>query len=222
MRHTPKLLAVLTLVLVAAGSATAAGVLITSSKQIRNGTIRAADLHPKARAAFAEPGPPGAKGDPGAKGEAGAKGEPGADAEPSDALRPGDIRVNGQDVSGKEEVGAGWHTVAGALSRGSDEPGRGLLLAAVTLTGPGQGAAATVEGRLLIDGEVVSDGWRTTLAAGESRVLSLQASPYLEPGDHQFDLQVQTTGETMTVGGRSVDMIAFRPIWNPPRPAAGR
>ncbi len=229
MRHIPKVLSFLAVVLCLATTATAAGVLITSSKQIKNGTIRAADLDAKARRAFAAPGPIGPKGEAGAQGEPGPKGEPGpAGALPDGiigpeklsfrALQPGDIRVNGDARAGKVTVGGSWETVAGALSRGGGDGGRALLLAAVTLTSPGEGA--TVQARLLIDGEVASAGWETSLPAGESRVLSFQSTTDLAPGDHTFSLQVDTTQDTLIVGGRSVDLVAFRPIWNPPRGTA--
>jgi hypothetical protein len=80
MKHAGKALGMLALVLALAGSATAAGVAITSSKQIKNGIIGQADLDKATRAKLAKagtPGPAGVRGPAGLPGPAGAIGDPG-------------------------------------------------------------------------------------------------------------------------------------------------
>jgi hypothetical protein len=77
--------ALLALLLATAGTASAATkLLISSSSQIRNGTIKTADLAKGTRTALrgqkgatGAPGPQGLRGEPGPKGDTGAKGEPG-------------------------------------------------------------------------------------------------------------------------------------------------
>ena len=78
MRHAAKVLAVAALVLACAGGASAAGVLITSSKQIRNGVIAQADLDKPTRAKLNRPGVPGPAGPAGATGAQGPAGPAGA------------------------------------------------------------------------------------------------------------------------------------------------
>jgi hypothetical protein len=65
--------AMLALFVAVGGTATAAGVLITSSKQIKAGAIDASDISAKARSQLT-----GAAGAPGERGAAGATGAPGA------------------------------------------------------------------------------------------------------------------------------------------------
>ena len=71
--------AVVTAVVASAGTATAAGVLITSSRQIKAGVIKTSDLSASARRALqGSAGPAGAQGGAGAQGTAGAAGARGA------------------------------------------------------------------------------------------------------------------------------------------------
>lgn len=91
MRHAGKAIATLALVLAVAGTATAAGVSITSSSQVKNGSIKLVDLDKSTRAKLAAAGKagpagdrgpagaPGAVGPAGAAGPAGPKGDRGAD-----------------------------------------------------------------------------------------------------------------------------------------------
>lgn len=65
MRPSPPLLiALLALVLAVGGGAFAAGTMVTSA-QIKNGTIKPADLSPALRRSIAQTGPPGPAGAPG-------------------------------------------------------------------------------------------------------------------------------------------------------------
>src|SRR3954453_10336663 len=89
-RPSPALvIAALALFVALGGTATAAGVLISSSKQIKAGAIDASDLSAKARKALTgakgPAGPAGATGAAGAQGAAGAAGAAGARG-PSDVL----------------------------------------------------------------------------------------------------------------------------------------
>jgi hypothetical protein len=79
-RPSPALVvAVLALFVAAGGTATAAGVIITSSRQIKAGAIDASDLSSKARNALkGAAGPAGAPGSAGAQGPAGPAGPAGA------------------------------------------------------------------------------------------------------------------------------------------------
>ncbi len=60
------------MVVASAGTATAAKLI--TSKDIKNGTIKAVDLSPALRGKLGAPGPQGPKGDPGPKGDQGAAG----------------------------------------------------------------------------------------------------------------------------------------------------
>lgn len=97
MNHTTKVLSLLAVVLAMAGTATAAGVLITSSKQIKNGTIKAVDLDKATRSKLGKggpAGPAGAKGEPGAPGP---KGDAGAAGPKGDTGAAGADGTNGAD-----------------------------------------------------------------------------------------------------------------------------
>jgi hypothetical protein len=96
--------ALLALLLATAGSASAATkLLISSSSQIRNGSIRTADLAKGTRTALrgrtGPAGPAGTQGLQGPRGEAGPKGAPGAKGEPGISAFSGTI-PSGTTVSG--------------------------------------------------------------------------------------------------------------------------
>jgi Collagen triple helix repeat (20 copies) len=79
--------AIVTAIMASAGTATAAGVLITSSRQIKAGVIDTSDLSTKTRNALkGQAGPPGV---PGRAGAAGAKGDAGAAGPKGDTGSPG-------------------------------------------------------------------------------------------------------------------------------------
>lgn len=81
MKPSPSMIVALSALFVSlGGNAIAAGVLITSSTQIRNGSIEAADLSPRARFVLK-----GAEGPPGRPGIAGLPGLPGAVGPPGPA-----------------------------------------------------------------------------------------------------------------------------------------
>ena len=50
-------------------------------------------------------------------------------------------------------------------------------------------------------------------ATGSSPV-SLQCN--LMPGEHTFSVQVRVEGDSAIVQGRTVDVVGWRPPWNPP------
>jgi hypothetical protein len=98
LRHPSPALAIAALAffVALAGTATAAGVLITSSKQIKAGVIEASDLSAKARkqlkGAQGPAGERGVVGPAGASGASGAAGAPGAPGVPG-ARGPSDVLV---------------------------------------------------------------------------------------------------------------------------------
>lgn len=90
MNHIAKCLAFLAVVLALAGTATAAGVLITSSRQIKNGAIKQVDLDKATRAKLDRTGATGSAGAKGDTGPAGPKGDTGERGEPGAAGAQGD------------------------------------------------------------------------------------------------------------------------------------
>ncbi len=117
---------IIALVIACAGTATAASVLIRSSKQVAKGSInssdlangkgvKVADLTPAARAALSgKVGPAGANGLPGPAGPAGAKGEtgPSGSVAPPEAFREVGTPGNPAFENGWENFGPGLYDTA--------------------------------------------------------------------------------------------------------------
>ncbi len=119
-RPSPALVvSLIALVVASAGTATAAGVLIRSSRQVAKGAINSGDLAnrkavnlidltPAARAALSgKVGPAGAPGGPGPKGEKGDKGAPGSPVPAPEAFRE-------VGASGQPAFENGWTNFGGA------------------------------------------------------------------------------------------------------------
>ena len=140
--------AIAALVIGLVGTASAAGVLITSSKQIKPGVIDASDLSKKARKALT-----GAKGAPGAKGDAGAPGAAGAAGSAAAyALVNGDGSVNGTQAK---------NIAAANVTRGA----AGTYCFSGLAFGP-TNVIATISG---LTGGGAGDAQASVFAAGDSR-----------------------------------------------------
>lgn len=198
MRHTPKLLGVIALMLALAGSATAAGVIITSSKQIKNGSIKLADLTEKARATITGPGVPGPAG------VAGAKGDPGP-AGPGSSAKGTSIAAGVSDVVLKP--GDEFSTIA-MLDLSSNQAGLLVLSGAVETAVEPNATATVVSLRIVHNGHAHPLPADTTVLPGTREALVASFQCNFQPGAQHLELQARSTGGSTTIAGRSFDAVS--------------
>jgi hypothetical protein len=191
-------------VLAIAATATAAGVLITSSRQIENGVVKRKDLAPSVRAALARSGTPGAQGPVGPQGEQGPPGEVG----PSNAYSvrlTANVQLNG---------------VTRVLEVDLPEPGAYVVLAHALLVNGTHEAATTrcwlraveAEGAEVVDlafvqPTIAADGPPDGLTTNANGLLTVHGTHDFEaPGKARLDCQ-GFTGQLMSVGDATLTAI---------------
>lgn len=208
MRHATKLLAVPALVLALAGGASAAGVLITSSKQIKNGVVQRADLDKRTRAKLDRAGKPGPAGPTGAAGPAGAPGAPGAKGDPGDGLVGDGARVDAGIDDLELKPGDPFRTI---LSMKITTAHSGLLIgngAVEVAAKDAEQPTSIISLRIVHNGHVHAIPATTSVVPGSRQALVASFQCDFVPGVQDVQLQAQVAGAPLTVAGRTADIVS--------------